>query len=160
MAVIKSILILLVSSIYCNYNSFFFSFTLNFPSVDVFKKTMFRFSISQSYVHRTDKEMLGAIYIIGFLGLAPDQRQFRAITELQCIAELEYGPVWADSKIRMWFSIQFLNCAGAADSISPSSVLFPLAQAVFCGTSLMRSWCFSVSNVPERYRNGSENLAV
>lgn len=67
MVVIKNIVTVLISFIYCCYSSFFFSFTLNFHRIDILKKAVF-VSIDQSSAHRTGKEMLGAVvYITWFL---------------------------------------------------------------------------------------------
>lgn len=69
MVVIKNVLIVVISFIYCCYSSSFL-FTLNFRRTDIFKKTTsFRFSVGQSSAHRPDKdkEMLGAVYISWFL---------------------------------------------------------------------------------------------
>lgn len=77
--------------------------------------------------------------------------------ELQCIAELEYGPVWDVFKVTF---LQLLNCARGCRKYRSQLCPVSAHTGSLYGTPVMRLWCFSVSNILERYCNGSENLAV
>lgn len=84
--------------------------------------------------------------------------QLKAVMELQCIAELEYGPVWDVPKVTFPPVVEL--CQGLQEVLVPGLSCFRSHRQSLWHTPVMRLWCFSVSNILERYCNGSENLAV
>lgn len=72
--------------------------------------------------------------------------------ELQCPAELEYGPVWIFSRISMWL---FWTRPAVVEVMSPSSVPISVHTGCILWASIMGS-----QSLPFCRENVSEDLAV